>query len=158
MSRKGISPLIATVMLVAVVIVIAFLVFWWYGEYIEESLEKSEITAEQACLNDVSFSLSQPGCLENSTGPNEKIVYFNIENNGDIKINNFKANIDGNIGSTFVTIPQSVDQSVETKLSFIIDTSGVGTDLGVTLTPMVKAGGITRYCTDKTKAISVDCS
>ena len=72
MSRKGISPLIATVMLVAVVIVIAFLVFWWYGEYIEESLEKSEITAEQACLNDVSFSLSQPGCLENSTGPNEK--------------------------------------------------------------------------------------
>jgi len=157
MKKKGISPLVATVMLVAIVVVIAFLVFWWYGEYINENLAKSEITAEQACLNDVSFSLSAPGCLENATGIG-KIVYFNVENNGRAKINSFKASVDGNIDSTFVTIPQSVDQSVETKLSFVIDVASVGTDLNIELTPMVKAGGATKYCTEKTKTILVDCS
>ncbi len=158
MGKKGISPLIATVMLVAVVIVLAFLVFWWYGEYIEENLQKSEITAEQACLNDVSMRINEPGCLENATATGDKVVYFNVENNGDIKLYAFKANVDGNIDTTFVTVPQSVDQSVESKLSFVIDTTTIGTDLEITITPMVKAGGATKYCTDKAKAIVVDCT
>jgi flagellin-like protein len=158
MNEKGVSPLVATVMLVTIVVVISFLVFWWYGEYIGESLQKSEITAEQACLNDISFSLSDPGCLENTTVVGEKIIYFDVENNGNFGINSFKAKVDGAVGVEFVTIPQSVDQSVETKLSFTMDTTLVGTDLVIEITPMAKAGGVTKYCTTKTKSIVVDCS
>jgi len=157
MSKKGVSPLVATVLLVAVVIVIAFIVFWWYGEYIEDNLEKSEIGAEQACLNDVAFSLSEPDCLENTT-TSGKIVYFSVENNGEVKISSFKANVDGDVGSTFVNIPHSVDQSVSTKLSFIIEQSVVGTDLEVDIIPMVRIGGATKYCSDKEETIFVDCS
>ena len=157
MSRKGVSPLVATVLLVAVVIVIAFIIFWWYGEYIQDNLEKSEIGAEQACLNDVAFSLSAPDCLENST-VGGKIVYFDVENNGEAKISSFKANVEGDVDTTFVNIPHSVDQSVSTKLSLIIDPSIVGTDLKIDIIPMVRVGGATKYCSDKEETIFVDCS
>ena len=155
MDKKGVSPLVATVMLVAVVVVIAFLVFWWYGDYVNSTLQKSEVTAEQACINDVSFDLSEPGCIQQGTN---WIVYFNAENTGNAKVISFKANVDGNQGGTFVTIPQSIDRSVESKLSFNVETANVGNSLNVEVIPMVKAGGATKYCNNKAKSFSVACN
>ena len=74
-NKKGVSPLVASILLVAIVIVIAFLVFWWYGDYVAENLDKSGITADQACMQDVGFSITNVNCLHNSSDTN-KLVYF----------------------------------------------------------------------------------
>ena len=155
--KKGVSPLVASVLLVGIVVVIAFLVFWWYGEYVAENLEKSEISADQACLQDVSFSISNVNCLENSTDTN-KIVYFDLENSGSIDLSAFKASIDGNLADDVRSISQEVRQSVTSKLSFDYDMILVGTDLEVDIIPLIWDSGVTKYCTDKVQTISVTCS
>ena len=155
--KKGVSPLVASVLLVGIVVVISFLVFWWYGEYVADNLEKSEVSADQSCLQDVGFSISNVNCLENSTATN-KIVYFDLENTGSIDLNAFKASIVGNSANDVKSISQEVRQSVTSKLSFGCDVGLVGADLEVDIIPLIWKGGITKYCTDKVQTISVTCS
>jgi flagellin-like protein len=155
--KKGVSPLIASVLLVGIIIVIAFLVSWWYGEYVASNLEKSEISADQACLQDVSFSISDVNCLTNSSATN-KIVYFELENNGELDLSAFKASIDGNIASDVRSISQEVRQGVTSKLSFEYDMGTVGPNLEIDIIPLIWNSGITKYCTDKTQTIDVVCS
>ncbi len=53
MKKKGISPLVATVLLIGLVIAIALLIILWGKNYIEELAEKRGILAEkqQQCQN-----------------------------------------------------------------------------------------------------------
>jgi len=156
-NKKGVSPLIASVLLVGIVVVIAFLIFWWYGEYVADNLEKSDISADQACLQDVSFSISNVNCLENSTATN-KIVYFDMENTGSIDLSAFKISIVGNLANDVRSISQEVRQSVTSKLSFDYNMGIVGTNLEFDVIPLVWKSGVTKYCTDKTQTVSVTCS
>lgn len=155
-NKKGVSPLIASVLLVGIVIVIAFLVFWWYGDYVASNLDKSDISADQACLQDVGFSITNTGCLQNSSDTN-KIVYFDLGNSGDIDLSAFEASIDGNSADDVKSISQEVRQGVTSKLSFEYDMNVVGTEISVDIIPLIWAGGITKYCTDKTQTINVVC-
>lgn len=156
-NNKAVSPLVATVLLVAIVVVIAFLVFWWYGEFIGENLEKSKVTASQACVQEVSFSVSNRECND---GPSldDKIVSFSVENNGNIRLSSFKANVEGNKEKSFVEdIAQGVAQGVSSKVSFLVDVGEYGTQLDVEVIPMISAGGTTKYCSDQSQMISVSC-
>ncbi len=155
--KKGVSPLVASVLLVGIVIVIAFLVFWWYGEYVADNLQKSEVSADQACLQDVGFSISDVNCAENSTATN-KIVYFDLENTGSIDLSAFKASIVGNLANDVKSISQEVRQGVTSKLSFDYDMNLVGVNLEVDVIPLIWKGGVTKYCTDKVQTITVSCS
>ena len=59
-SRKGVSPVIATVLLVAFVIVIALIIFLWFKSTFNPSLEKFGKNIELVC-EDVKFSASYSG-------------------------------------------------------------------------------------------------
>jgi len=39
-NKKGISPLIATILLIALVIAIALIVWFWYAEFLKQEIEK----------------------------------------------------------------------------------------------------------------------
>ena len=56
--RRGVSPLVATVLLVALVIIIAILIWLWYGKFIEDIQNKQQLDLEMACVQDVEFVLS----------------------------------------------------------------------------------------------------
>jgi flagellin-like protein len=155
-NKKGVSPLIASVLLVGIVIVIAFLVFWWYGDYVADNLDKSDISADQACLQDVGFRITNVDCLQDSDDTN-KIVYFDLENNGDIDLSAFKVSIDGNLANDVKSISQEVRQGVTSKLSFEYNMEDIGDDLSADIIPLIWAGGITKYCTDKTQTINIVC-
>ena len=47
--KKGLSPVIATVLLISIVIVLALIVLLWARGFIKEVVEKEGISAEQAC-------------------------------------------------------------------------------------------------------------
>jgi flagellin-like protein len=90
--KKGVSPVVATVLLVAVVIVLAAIIFLWARSFFKESVYKfvdgKELSGEQACTK-LSFEASK----EDST--------IAIKNTGNVPINAINVKVrDG--GSTTI--------------------------------------------------------
>lgn len=59
--RRGISPVIATVLLVAMVIVIALIIFMWFKSFSQESITKFGGENVQTVCQEVSFSADYSG-------------------------------------------------------------------------------------------------
>ncbi|PIN95719.1 hypothetical protein COU56_00725 [Candidatus Pacearchaeota archaeon CG10_big_fil_rev_8_21_14_0_10_31_9] len=85
MDKRGISPVIATVLLIAIVVVIAAIIFIWASNFVSEDIEKFGSSIKNACADvDLEVSEIQPG-------------YLNIVNRGDVPVFaiNLKVNFDG---------------------------------------------------------------
>lgn len=48
-NKKGVSPVVATVLLIAIVIVLAIIIFLWASSFFEERAEKFGKSEDQAC-------------------------------------------------------------------------------------------------------------
>ena len=83
---KGISPVIATVLLVAMVVVIGLIIFLWFREITQESITKFEGTNIELVCNDVKFDTSYSGGL------------LSVSNLGNVPIFGMKAKITGEGG------------------------------------------------------------
>jgi flagellin-like protein len=78
MKKKGISPVIATVLLVLIVIVLAMLIFLWARGFIKEAVTKKGLNAEQAC-GEIDLVVSYTGGnLDISNRGNIPIYHFEI--------------------------------------------------------------------------------
>ena len=75
MNRKGLSPVIATVLLVALALVLATIIYIWARAFIPEVIEKSGERIENYCP-DVAFDISY------STDTNS----LRVQNNGNVPI------------------------------------------------------------------------
>jgi flagellin-like protein len=83
MEKKGISPVIATLLLVAVVISLSSIVFIWARGFIGEAIQKNDMPAEQACEG-ISLSASyyaSDGRLQ-------------ISNNGDVSVSKLGVSVE----------------------------------------------------------------
>ena len=80
MNKKGISPLIATVLLVSFVVILSGVIMFWGRQYVTELMEKRGETAvvKQECVTGVSFD------VVSANGPRVSIV-----NSGDVKLSGF---------------------------------------------------------------------
>ena len=58
--KKGLSPVIATVLLIGIVVVIGLIVFTWFKGFTQEAVIKFDQNAELVC-NDVEFQASLSG-------------------------------------------------------------------------------------------------
>ena len=101
MRKRGISPLIATVLLVGFVIVIAVLIWLWYGEVIQGEAEKEgeKIIGEYSCATDVEISVSDVTCSVASLDDPGRIN-FNIQNDGQADIGAFRVIITADVVDT----------------------------------------------------------
>lgn len=80
-NKRGISPLIATVLLVALTITLASLIFFWLRGFIPEQIEKFGQAADESCkLISFSADLSRPTSTD---------FYLDVTNTGNIPINEF---------------------------------------------------------------------
>ena len=77
---RGLSPVIASVLLVALVLVLAAIIFMWARGFISEQIEKFGQPVEKAC-EDVSFAVD---LVKVGVG-----YEIEIENTGNIPIQNF---------------------------------------------------------------------
>ncbi len=102
MKKRGLSPVIATVLLIVLVMVIAAIIFAWARGFISEQIEKFGQPIEKVC-EDVSMEID----LKNPTGGytyelqianrgNVDIKSFDIKEvrGGDSEIKNFKFSVD----------------------------------------------------------------
>lgn len=78
--KKGVSPVIATVLLIAMVIVIALIIFLWFRSMIQEKITKFSDTNIQTVCGDVKFDASYDyGSLFISNTGNVPIYSFKIK-------------------------------------------------------------------------------
>ena len=81
MKRKGVSPVIATVLLISIVVVIAVIIFIWFNQMTQESITKfGGVNVELVC-EDVNFDASY------------NYGTLNIVNNGNVPIFGIKVKI-----------------------------------------------------------------
>jgi flagellin-like protein len=77
LSKRGVSPVIATVLLVALVLILASIVFIWAKSFISEQIVKNGKPVEQAC-KDVSFDIDYIKSLD--------AVELQLVNTGNVPI------------------------------------------------------------------------
>ena len=147
-NKKGISPLIATVLLVGVVIVIALIVWFWYGQVIKGATDKSGIQAIQACAKDVDFEIKSI-CKISSTNT----LRFNVENKG-IPIGRFKLTFTGSNGAKALDTSIGVSTGTTQDITINYPTSSeIGTFQKAQITPFIISGNPI-YCEEQTKELS----
>ena len=97
-SKKGVSPLIATVLLIAFAVALGAIVMNWGREYIEDTQASVEMRQAEtnACTFDVSLSLVELGEKPCVDSDNPIIFYAIIENSDNADITGFKATLFGN--------------------------------------------------------------
>lgn len=90
-NKKGVSPVIATVLLIAIVVVIAFIVFAWIRGISEEAITKFDGTNVKLVCEDVIIDASYSG------------GYVYLSNTGNVPIYRLKAKIEGPGSHTTIT-------------------------------------------------------
>ena len=101
MKKKGISPIISTVLLVAFVIVLVFLVFSWIrGGITEPAMQQAEekVASQLDCLS-TNVDLAS-ACV--SANPNPTTVSLNVDNQGDTNIDGLTIRLidgEGDVGT-----------------------------------------------------------
>lgn len=101
-SKKGLSPIIATVLLIALVMVLASIVFLWARGFVTEHIEKFEQPVENVCSSaDFEVEIIPSGygsdTLEVVNKGNVNIYHLEIkmfDSQGNSEITKFKFNVD----------------------------------------------------------------
>lgn len=93
MREKGLSPVIATVLLIAMVIVIGMVIFLWFRSFNEEAITKFDKNIKLVC-EDAEFDASYSGGL----------LY--ISNKGNVPIFGMKLKISGDGSHTTIDLSE----------------------------------------------------
>lgn len=87
MSKKGVSPVVATVLLIVIVIVLAAIIFIWARGFLTESATKGDRVVESSC-EDINFEVQIAPTASQCTGSNDWAI--DINNIGNIPIYGIK--------------------------------------------------------------------
>jgi flagellin-like protein len=140
LNKKAVSPLIATVLLIAFAVALGALVMNWGREYIEATQEKVTLQSEQqtSCTFDTSISLVNIGdkpCFD----PQDNNFYAIIEN-GDYELAGYKVTIFAN-NSIYENETTAVIKRVESKIIKAGLPPGITSIQKVTIIPKIKIKG-----------------
>ena len=120
--KRGLSPVIATVLLIAMVLVLAIIIFLWARGFLSEQIEKFGQPVETVCDKvdfDVEFRGGQGGgTLDIVNRGNVPIHNFEIKKikGGNSEIESFDFPLD--VGESIPSQPISLDPSVQKIVIF----------------------------------------
>ncbi len=105
-NKRGISPVITTVMLIALVIVLAFIILMWARYFVPDAITKDGKNIESVC-QEVAFKAQyndNPGSMDE----------IRVSNNGNIEIYAFEASLEGS-GASYSKelMPQEIATGAE---------------------------------------------
>ena len=155
MNKKGISPLVATVILIAIVIILALLLWFWYNQYILEQGSKAESELAQACTN-TELQIKSSSC-ENVSSTQWRLT-FELANSGTSKITEEIFLLKSDTESFEVDSARVLEQGV--TLDFGVDfnsTNLPGILESVKIIPAVSKGTSKKYCYDQTATAIITC-
>ena len=143
--KKGISPLIAAVLLVAFTVVVIGVVMVWGKNFFQETSEKQGIVSKQKF--DCSMIEITIRGVNYQSGSND--LFVSTENLKNLKIDGFIAKVEGNNGIEPVEILEDLPglSSKNYDVSFIGD---IGNPVSITIIPRMKIGqGVWFPCSDQ---------
>ncbi|MBM3200018.1 hypothetical protein FJZ53_03695, partial [Candidatus Woesearchaeota archaeon] len=81
MIKRGISPLIATVLILGFVIVVAVIIMLFGKEFVEKSTQRADVQSDKdmSCVNDVIYEIKS-ACYSDKGSSRIKILIFNNGN------------------------------------------------------------------------------
>ena len=142
MKNKGISPLIATVLLIAFVVVIAGSIYIWSTGYLEKTKERaSEEVDVMDATNKIDYTVDDAKYVSGNKGnlqkiiqglaiveSNKKKILISITNNGQIEIKNFVVRVVDKDGNSYVNDNFYVNLGVfeHKNVEFEFDSSNLG--------------------------------
>ena len=135
-NKKGVSPVIVTVLLVAIVLVLAAIIFIWAKSFVQEDVQKFNQPASTIC-SEVNLAISS-----DATG-------LKIVNNGDrVPVNKIELVVNNNGNKNIVDYPDAID--LQPQSSTTIDISSYGDVIGIIPVLLgTKGGQQTDYVCDK---------
>lgn len=115
LNKKGISPVVATTLLISLVIILGVIIYLWARSVVPEALEKRGEPIERAC-EQVAFTASYGG------------GQLSITNNGDIPIQELEVSRKSfGASETITTLSEGVIKSGESRdFSISLEESGTG--------------------------------
>lgn len=129
--KKAVSPLIATVLLIAFAVALGAVVMNWGSDYVKKTAkstgEKSD--ADIKCTTDTYLKIISIGgtpqiCLRNTTTPER--VEFTIENGPNVALEGLVVSVIGNLSINTTTITQTIAKSQVIKLNVSYDSTATG--------------------------------
>jgi flagellin-like protein len=127
-NKKAVSPVIATVLLVALVLVMALIIFLWARGFLTEQLQKNGVEIATVC-DQVNYEAE----LVSTTNGYE----LKIANNGNIPIYQFEAKVmdtSGNAETVSWAHPVDVGEVINAQLSSATD---LGSALSIDIYPLI---------------------
>lgn len=143
--KRGISPVVATVLLIALTIVLAGIVFLWARGFVSEQVEKSGKPIDSIC-KEVVFDISKNGDS------------FDISNRGNVNIFSLDVKqIYSNGNSIVKSFAVSLDVGKAKSTSLPFDNSPTKVIIYPTLLGNVKGNSLNKpyVCIDQGKAITL---
>ncbi len=151
--KRGISPLIATVLLIGFAVAVAALVILWGTGVIKGQIEKTGEFAQGklGCESQIEIDLDQATC-----SPGRVVV--GVENLKDIAVPNLRGRVigDGGASSSLAGVP--LNSNEKKNVAFVFDSSKVGKPKAIEVIPVLYSGNNQVTCDGQKIAIEVDNS
>jgi flagellin-like protein len=146
-NKRGLSPLIATILLVGFAVVVVTLVMVWGTGFVLEIQEKEGTLAQGrlTCVADVRINVLSIEKIDFTT------IDVNVVNIG-ARIDGFVFRITGDVGTEVVTVNQGVEQAETKSVEVVFDSVESGDLLNgaVEVIPRIKLGnGVYESCSDQ---------
>ncbi len=146
LKKKGVSPLIATVLLIAFAVALGAVVMNWGRTYVEETADKAKQTSDTkvSCSMDIAMKyVTINGDKQLCYNETENYIQFTLLNTGTKNIELLQAII---IGADSIYVNSSLDNSsilashpLKTNITYDFDT--YGSIQKISLTPAIKVEG-----------------
>ncbi len=155
-SRKAVSPLIATVLLIAFAVALGAVVMNWGRGYVEDTanIARERSDTEVRCASEVDVDIVEidniPQVCYNDSGAANNTIEFIVENKQSRKVEKLHARLIGEGTRVPLTVDLGVNSSMETNEAKYLNFSYVEATYGLPqqlkLTPYIKVGAIEVAC------------
>src|SRR3989344_2602398 len=81
MNKKGITPIIATILLIAIVVIVVAIIFVWSKNFVKESVQKKGLPAEQVCSQIKLQKSCNDGIMTLTNIGNVPVYQFDVKKN-----------------------------------------------------------------------------
>ncbi|MFH1064216.1 MAG: archaellin/type IV pilin N-terminal domain-containing protein [Candidatus Woesearchaeota archaeon] len=165
-SRKAVSPLIATVLLIAFAVALGAVVMNWGRGYVEDTanIARERSDTEVRCASEVDVNIveidSVPQICYNSTGGpgSNYTIEFIVENKKSRTVEKLQARLIGDKTRVPLTIDMGDNSNMSTNearfLNFSYLESVYGNPQQVQLTPYIKVGAVEVGCPSSSEIVT----
>jgi len=105
MRKKAISPVVATVLLISLVLILAVIIYMWARAFLPEKIQKMEGPIEDMCPSAVFVA------EYDSTNPNSPVM--KVRNDGNVPINGFEIAKKSTFGTEYISGDFTVTPSLK---------------------------------------------